>query len=139
MNDLAKNLILWIVIAIVLVSVFNNFGPRPTSAKQIEYSQFLSDVKQGNVQKVVIEGKTIHGITHSGDRFSTYSPGDDPGMINDLLQNNVIIDAKPPEQQSILMQIFISWFPMLLLIAVWVFFMRQMQGRGGPAGKNYAV
>ena len=134
MNDLAKNLILWIVIAIVLVSVFNNFGPRPTSAKQIEYSQFLSDVKQGNVQKVVIEGKTIHGITHSGDRFSTYSPGDDPGMINDLLQNNVIIDAKPPEQQSILMQIFISWFPMLLLIAVWVFFMRQMQGGGGGRG-----
>jgi cell division protease FtsH len=134
LNDLAKNLILWIVIAIVLVSVFNNFGPRPSSAKQIEYSQFLSDVKQGTVQKVVVEGRTIHGITHSGERFTTYSPGDDPGMISDLLAAGVVIDAKPPEQQSVLMQIFISWFPMLLLIAVWIFFMRQMQGGGSGRG-----
>ncbi|NOX42316.1 MAG: ATP-dependent zinc metalloprotease FtsH [Gammaproteobacteria bacterium] len=134
MNDLAKNLILWVVIAIVLVSVFNNFGPRPSSAKKLEYSQFLSDVKQGNVAKVLIEGRTIRGQTHAGDRFTSYSPGNDPGLITDLLDNGVVIDAKPPEQPSVLMQIFISWFPMLLLIAVWVFFMRQMQGGGGGRG-----
>jgi len=130
LNDLAKNLILWVVIAIVLVSVFNNFGPRPTSAKSMDYSEFVGAVKQGSVTKVEIAGRTIHGMTSNGDRFTTYSP-DDPGLIADLLNSGVIINAKPPEQQGMLMQIFISWFPMLLLIAVWIFFMRQMQGGGG--------
>jgi cell division protease FtsH len=133
LNDLAKNLLLWIVIAIVLVSVFNNFGPRPSSAKPMKYSEFVASVKQGVVNKVVVEGRSIHGETTSGERFLTYSPGD-PELINDLLNNNVEIDAKPPEQQGVLMNIFISWFPMLLLIAVWIFFMRQMQGGGGGRG-----
>ena len=133
MNDLAKNLLLWVVIAIVLVSVFNNFGPRPSSAKQIQYSEFISDIHKGLVDKVVIEGRSIHGETTSGERFSTYNPGDDK-LIGDLLNNGVAIDAQPPEQQGLLMQVFISWFPMLLLIAVWIFFMRQMQGGGGGRG-----
>lgn len=133
MSDLAKNLVLWIVIAIVLVSVFNNFGPRPSSAQVMEYSQFVTAVKQGSVTKVEIAGRTVRGITSSGDRFTTYTP-DDPGLIADLLNNGVIIDAKPPEQQSMLMQVFISWFPMLLLIGVWIFFMRQMQGGGNGRG-----
>jgi len=133
LNDLAKNLLLWIVIAIVLVSVFNNFGPRPTSAKQLEYSEFISNVKQGQVQKVVIEGRSINGVTTTGDHFITYNPGD-PGLIGDLFDNGVVVDAKAPEQQGLLMQVFISWFPMLLLIAVWIFFMRQMQGGGGGRG-----
>ena len=133
MNDLAKNLVLWVVIAIVLVSVFNNFGPKPTSAKPMDYSEFVTAVKQGSVSKVEIAGRTIRGLTANGERFTTYSP-DDPGLIADLLNNGVIINAKPPEQQGMLMQIFISWFPMLLLIAVWIFFMRQMQGGGGGRG-----
>jgi cell division protease FtsH len=133
LNDLAKNLLLWVVIAIVLVSVFNNFGPRPSSAKQMQYSQFIADVKSGMVDKVVIEGRSIHGVTTSGERFNTYSPGD-PKLVDDLLENGVVIEAKPPEQQGLLMQVFISWFPMLLLIAVWIFFMRQMQGGGGGRG-----
>jgi len=133
LSDLAKNLILWVVIAIVLVSVFNNFGPRPNTTKPMEYSAFISSVKGGAVSKVEIMGRTIHGVTASGDRFTTYTP-DDPGLIADLLNNGVAIDAKPPEQQGLLMQVFISWFPMLLLIAVWVFFMRQMQGGGGGRG-----
>ncbi len=133
MSDLAKNLILWVVIAIVLVSVFNNFGPRPNATKPMEYSSFISAVKDGAVTKVEIMGRTIHGVTASGERFTTYTP-DDPGLIADLLNNGVVIDAKPPEQQGLLMQVFISWFPMLLLIAVWVFFMRQMQGGGGGRG-----
>ena len=133
MNDLMKNLILWIVIAIVLVSVFNNFGPKPTASRTLDYSEFVAAVKQGAVTKVEIAGRTIRGETSTGERFTTYSPND-PKLVDDLLNNNVMIKAKPPEQQGMLMQIFISWFPMLLLIAVWIFFMRQMQGGGGGKG-----
>ena len=133
MNDMVKNLILWIVIAVVLVSVFNNFSPRPNSSQPLEYSQFIQKVKQGQVSKVTIEGRTIFGMTSNGERFVTYNPGD-TRLIDDLLNEGVAIDSKPPEQQGVLMQIFISWFPMLLLIAVWIFFMRQMQGGGGGRG-----
>jgi len=132
---MAKNLILWVVIALVLMSVFNNFGPRRTSAQQLEYSQFITDVRQGRIQKVVIEGKSIQGVTQSGERFTTYNPeNDNSALVGDLLEHGVVIEARPPEQQSLLMQIFISWFPMLLLIGVWIFFMRQMQGGGGGRG-----
>lgn len=132
---MAKNLILWIVIALVLMSVFNNFGPRRSAAQQLTYSQFIDDVKEGRVQKVTIEGRDIQGMYHSGERFSTYTPEtDNRALIGDLLENGVVIEARPPEQQSLLMQIFISWFPMLLLIGVWIFFMRQMQGAGGGRG-----
>ncbi len=132
LNDIAKNLVLWVVIAIVLMSVFNNFGPRQTPAKPLEYSRFIADVKEGKVQKVTIEGRTIRGVMQNNETFTTYSP-DDPGLISDLFKHNVQIDARPPEQQGLLMQLFISWFPMLLLIGVWIFFMRQMQG-GGRGG-----
>ena len=132
---MAKNLILWVVIALVLMSVFNNFGPRRTGSEQIDYSRFIADVKQGRVQKVVIEGRNIQGVLHNGERFSTYTPEtDNKALVGDLLENGVVIDARPPEQQSLLMQIFISWFPMLLLIGVWIFFMRQMQGGAGGRG-----
>ena len=132
---MAKNLILWVVIALVLMSVFNNFGPRRTGTEQIEYSRFIADVKQGRVQKVIIEGRNIQGVLHTGERFGTYTPEtDNKALVGDLLENGVVIDAQPPEQQSLLMQIFISWFPMLLLIGVWIFFMRQMQGGAGGRG-----
>jgi cell division protease FtsH len=133
LNNMAKNILLWLVIAVVLMSVFNNFGTRSTGGKQMEYSQFVSDVRAGQVSRVEIDGRTIRGVTTGGERFSTYSPGDD-GLINDLLNNGVSIKANPPEQQSLLAQIFISWFPMLLLIGVWIFFMRQMQGGMGGKG-----
>ena len=132
---MAKNLILWVVIALVLMSVFNNFGPRRSGTQQLDYSRFIADVQQGRVQKVVIEDRTIHGVLQNGERFNTYIPEtDNRALIGDLLENGVVIDARPPEQQSLLMQIFISWFPMLLLIGVWVLFMRQMQGGGGGRG-----
>ena len=132
---MAKNLILWVVIALVLMSVFNNFGQRRTSSQQIEYSKFIADVKNGRVQKVVIEDRHIQGILQTGERFTTYTPEtDNRALVGDLLDNGVVIDAQPPEQQGLLMQIFISWFPMLLLIGVWIFFMRQMQGGGGGRG-----
>jgi len=133
LNDLAKNLLLWVVIAVVLVSVFQNFNPPHSGAKNIEYSEFVNSVKSGVVSEVLIEGRSIHGRTTNNENFTTYSPGD-PKLVDDLLNNNVRIRAKPPEQQGILMQVFISWFPMLLLIAVWIFFMRQMQGGGAGRG-----
>jgi cell division protease FtsH len=133
LNNLAKNLLLWLVIAIVLMSVFNNFGSRQTAARTMEYSQFIGQIRQGQVEKVVIEGRNINGTTKGGDKFTTYSPGD-PGLIDDLLNNGVAIEAKPQEEQSLLLQIFINWFPLLLLVGVWIFFMRQMQGGGGGRG-----
>ncbi|HQU15431.1 MAG: ATP-dependent zinc metalloprotease FtsH [Gammaproteobacteria bacterium] len=132
---MAKNLILWVIIAIVLMSVFNNFGPKTTPTQSVAYSQFLHDVNNGQVSRVTINGRVIHGTLGSGDKFTSYSPEtDNRSMIGDLLKNGVEIQARPPEQQSLLMQIFISWFPMLLLIGVWIFFMRQMQGGGGGRG-----
>ena len=133
MSDMAKNLILWVVIAIILMSVFNNFGPQQVSSQPYPYSQFIDDVRKGQIDRVVIEGRTVQAVTKSGDKLVTYAP-DDKGLVGDLLDNDVIIYARPQEQQGLLMQIFISWFPMLLLIAVWIFFMRQMQGGMGGRG-----
>ena len=131
MNDMMKNIVLWVVIAIVLMSVFNNFGPQNSSSNNMDYSTFISNVKNGAVSNVEIQGRTIEGKLTDGSNFTTYSPDYDPGLIGDLLDNGVSIQAEPVEKTSLLMQIFISWFPMLLLIAVWIFFMRQMQGGGG--------
>jgi len=133
LNDIVKNILLWVVIAFILMAVFNNFGPQRTASQPLEYSQFLQDVRQGRIKRVVIEGQSIYGLTSEDKQFSTYSPND-PGLMSDLINNNVAIDAKPPEKEGLLTQIFISWFPMLLLIGVWIFFMRQMQGGGGGRG-----
>ncbi len=133
MNDIAKNILLWLVIAFVLMTVFTSFGPQTVKKEPLTYSQFIADVKQKRVKSVRIEGNTLIGEMHSGEKFSTYTP-DDPGLMADLLNNGVEVNAQPPEKQSVLMQIFISWFPMLLLIGVWIFFMRQMQGGGGGKG-----
>ena len=130
---MAKNILLWVIIAVVLMSVFNNFGPPTPRAQSLAYSDYIADVKAGRVQSVVIDGRIVKGQLISGESFSTYTPND-PEMINDLLSNGVQVKAQAPEQESLLMQIFISWFPMLLLIGVWIFFMRQMQGGGGGRG-----
>ncbi len=132
MNNLMKNIAIWLVIALVLMTVFNHFGARQQVSNQIDYSRFIEDVRGGRVAKVVIEGHVLKGSTVDGNRFTTYAP-DDQWMVSDLLKNGVQIQAKPPEEPSFLMNIFVSWFPMLLLIGVWIFFMRQMQG-GGKGG-----
>jgi len=143
LNSLIKNMVIWLVIALVLMTVFNQFSTRQTTpAAAMEYSQFMDEVKQGKIAKVTIEGRTLKGTKTDGRQFVTYSPSD-PWMISDLLKAGVVIDAKPEEEPSVLMNIFVSWFPMLLLIGVWIFFMRQMQGggRGGGAfsfGKSKA-
>ena len=136
MNDMAKNLLLWVVIALVLMMVFNNFGTKKPSPRTVEYSKFIINVQQGQVREVIIEGRTISGFTHNGESFVTYNPGD-AGLIGDLLKSNVKIISRAPEQQSLLMQIFISWFPMLLLFGILIFFMRQMQGGGGRGALSF--
>ena len=134
---MAKNLILWVVIALVLMSVFQSFGPPRKTAQPVDYSHFYGMLKQGRIIDVEIEGKQITGTLQNKERFTTYSPEtDNKALVGDLMDNGVIIKARPPEQQGVLMQIFISWFPMLLLIGVWIFFMRQMQGGGSRARCN---
>ena len=133
MSDMTKNILLWIIIAVVLMSVFNNFSGQKVAAHSIPYSEFLQLVREGNVASVEISGNDISGALSSGSRFSTFSPGDD-GLISDLVKNNVEFKARPPEKPSVLMQILINWFPLFILIALWIFFMRQMQGGGGGRG-----
>ncbi|MFN0040414.1 MAG: ATP-dependent zinc metalloprotease FtsH [Burkholderiales bacterium] len=132
MNNLIKNVAIWLVIALVLMTVFNQFNARQQQSASMEYSQFIEEVKQGTVAKVTIEGRVLKGVKNDGRKFTTYSPSD-PWLVSDLLKAGVIIEAKPEEEPSLLMNIFVSWFPMLLLIGVWIFFMRQMQG-GGRGG-----
>ena len=132
MNNIVKNIAIWLIVALVLMTVFNQFGIKKADETQVVYSQFIDEVKQGRIAKVTIDGRVLRGVTEDGKRFNTYAPSD-PWLVSDLLKNNVIVEAKPDEEPSLLMNIFVSWFPMLLLIAVWVFFMRQMQG-GGRGG-----
>ncbi|HEY5624191.1 MAG TPA: ATP-dependent zinc metalloprotease FtsH [Gammaproteobacteria bacterium] len=134
MNDLAKNVILWVVIAIVLVTVFQSFGTTNNRTPTVPYSQFLAYVQDGSVDEVVFDGDTIRAV-RQGEQFITYNPEtENTALIGTLEENNVIIQASPPRQQSFLLQLFISSFPILLLIAVWVYFMRQMQGGGAGRG-----
>ncbi len=135
MNDMAKNLILWVIIAVVLMSVFSNFQERSTTTSKITYSEFLTQVERGNVTEVLLQGQEIKGKTGTGEPFRTLSPEtDNRALIGTLLDHGVTIDAEEAEGRSMLMQILISWTPFLLLIAVWIYFMRQMQGGGGGRG-----
>ncbi|AEG31404.1 ATP-dependent zinc metalloprotease FtsH [Thiomicrospira cyclica] len=143
-NDMLKNILIWAAVALVLMSVFNHFGGNTQQNNtRLDYSQFIDQVREGQISRVNIEGATIRGVYNNGEAFTTYNPGD-PGLMGDLLQNRVTVSSQPPEKQSLLLQIFISWFPMLLLIALWIFFMRSMGGglggKGGPMsfGKSKA-
>ncbi len=132
MNNMMKNLVIWLVIGLVLMTVFNQFNTRQAIQAPMEYSQFIDEVKAGRIAKVTIEGRQLKATTNDGKRVTSYSPGD-IWLVSDLLKYGVKIEAKPEEEPSLLVNIFVSWFPMLLLIGVWIFFMRQMQG-GGRGG-----
>lgn len=134
MNDMLKNVVLWVVVAVVLMSMFNNFGGRKSQESSMPYSQFIQSVRDGQVKQAVIDEHQVRGTMGSGERFSTTAPANDPHMIDDLVENHVDFKVDPPESQSLLTQVLISWFPMILLVGVWVFFMRQMQGGGGGRG-----
>ena len=133
MNNIAKSIAIWLAVALVLMMVFNQFGNQSKTDSQMVYSQFMQEVKDGRIAKVQIDGRVVHGKTQEGKEFSTYAPND-LWMVNDLLKYNVIVEAKPEQQRSVLLEIFMSWFPMILLIGVWIFFMRQMQGGGKGGG-----
>lgn len=133
-NNTIRSIAMWIAIGLIMMTIFNQFSGSSRFENKLVYSQFMAEVKAGNIAKVEIDDNNLTGITADGKRFSTYAPTD-PWLVSDLLKNNVVVDAKPKEQQSLLMSIFISWFPMILLVGVWIFFMKQMQGGakgGGP-------
>ena len=135
MNDMAKNLLLWMIIAAVLLTVFNNFS-QPSSAEQLIYSDFIEEVQSGQVAEVNITNLNIVGSRNNGSRFTTVLPyfGDDK-LLDDLLANDVDVRISEPERQSIWTQLLVASFPILIIIAVFMFFMRQMQG-GGVGGKG---
>ncbi len=136
MNDLAKNMLLWVVILVVLMGVFQTFNGRGHSATNLAYSDFLAQVKQGNVSNVVIEQQNISGDLKGGGKFTAVSPEtSNSAMIGTLIENNVKFDGQLPKETPLLLQLLFNAFPILLLIAVWVYFMRQMQG-GGAGGRG---
>lgn len=134
MNDMAKNLILWLIIAAVLVTVMNNFSS-PNEPQTLNYSDFIQQVKDGKVERVTVDGYIITGKRTDGDNFKTVRPAiTDNGLIGDLVDNHVTVEGKQPEQQSIWTQLLVASFPILVIIAVFMFFMRQMQGGAGGKG-----
>lgn len=138
MSDFFKNLVLWAVIAAIMMVVFNNFVDKQEPLSNLSYSRFVSDVESGQVRSVEIdvENRTITGYYMNNQRFVTHMP-EDPKLIDDLLEHNVEIMTKPTQKPSLLIDILVSWFPMILLIGIWIFFMRQMQG--GISGRGGAM
>ena len=143
MSNFGRNLALWVIIALLLVVLFNLFQPgvSHTNSTQIAYSDFITEVNGGRVRDVVIQGRTVSGQLNDGRTFQTYTP-EDPTLVKTLTDKNVRVIAKPEDSDvNPLLHYLLSWFPMLLLIGVWVFFMRQMQSGGGRAmgfGKSRA-
>ncbi|MEZ8085598.1 ATP-dependent zinc metalloprotease FtsH [Vibrio sp. 1S139] len=132
---MAKNLILWLVIAVVLMSVFQSFGPGESNGRAVDYTTFVQEVGQGQIQDAQFNNSEITFTRRGGgSKYVTYMPVYDQKLLDDLINQNVKVQGTPPEEQSLLGTIFISWFPMILLIGVWIFFMRQMQGGGGGKG-----
>ncbi|MEO5752904.1 MAG: ATP-dependent metallopeptidase FtsH/Yme1/Tma family protein, partial [Usitatibacter sp.] len=135
MNNTIRTIMVWLVIGVILTMVFMQVGNRQSSANILDYSTFMEEARQGHIAKVKMDStRTLKATSRDGKAYTVYTPGiQDPWMVGDLMKNNVTVEAKPEEEPSLLMNIFVSWFPMLLLIGVWIFFMRQMQG-GGRGG-----
>ena len=132
MNNTFKNIIVWLLIGFIFMAIFNQFADIQNKSTTVDYSSFLQDVKNGSVQKVVIDGRVLTVLNSEGNKYVVYAPSD-PWLVSDLLSSGVSVQAQPEKEPSLLMNIFVSWFPMLLLIGVWIFFMKQMQG-GGRGG-----
>jgi cell division protease FtsH len=135
LNNTVRTIMVWLVIGVILTMVFMQVGNRQASQNVLDYSTFMEEARQGRIAKVKMDGgRTLKAISKDGKNYTVYTPGiQDPWMVSDLLKSGAVIEAKPEEEPSLLMNIFVSWFPMLLLIGVWIFFMRQMQG-GGRGG-----
>jgi len=130
---MVKNLLLWLVIAVVLMSVFKNFNMQGTP-DTLGYSELIQQVQADQVKKVTVDGLTIYGERFDGTKFETIRPLEDPKLIDELLEHRVVVEGRKPEQQSVWMQLLVASFPILIIIAVFMFFMRQMQGGGGGKG-----
>ncbi|WMY95223.1 MAG: ATP-dependent zinc metalloprotease FtsH [Arsenophonus sp.] len=135
---MAKNLILWVIIAVVLMSLFQSFGPNDSNSRRVDYSTFMNELIQDQIREVRISDREINVKKIDNNRYTTYIPvREDPKLLDTLLERHVTVIGEPPQEQSFLATIFISWFPMLLLIGVWIFFMRQMQGGGGKGALSF--
>ena len=132
MNNSFSKIAVWMVIALVLFTVFKQFDGRPVAQETVSYTQFMDDARAGKIRKVDVQSDVLHVTPDNGRPYTITSPGD-IWMVSDLMKAGVQVSGKAREEPSLLMSIFVSWFPMLLLIGVWVFFMRQMQG-GGKGG-----
>jgi cell division protease FtsH len=140
LNPFYKNLALWVVISLVMIVLFNLFNKPQANKEPLSYTDFMAMVEKGEVMSVTVQGEDIQGFSVGGKKFKTFAPKD-TDLIKTLRANNVRITAKPTDESPWYMTILISWFPMLLLIGVWIFFMRQMQTGGGKAmafGKSRA-
>lgn len=132
MSQFTKNLAIWLLIAFVLITAFNMFSQAPTTGMNLPYSEFIKQVNSGAISSAEIQGRKIVGTTKQGTKYQTYAPAD-LELVPLLIKNNVLVKAMPPEESPWYITILVSWFPMLLLIGVWIFFMRQMQGGSGKA------
>lgn len=129
-----KNVFLWIFVAVIMVAIFSNFGPKHNTAQTYSYSQFIKGVENGTVNRVMIQGNTIKGTTTDNQQFSTYLPMPDSYLLSTLIKKGVSVVGRPPEGRSILAQILINALPLLLIVGLWIYLMRQMQGGGGKGG-----
>ena len=134
LNDLTKNILIWVAIAMMLLLVFQKFSQPLQFNKDVNYTQFIRDVKAKEIKAVDIQNQSIIVHPNSGATYATYAPPNDDNLINDLLAAGVEITSKPPEKRSLLFEILIGWAPFLLIIGLWIYIMRQMQGGGGKGG-----
>ncbi len=140
MSQFQKNLALWLVISLLMIMLFNMMTQKDTDQNQINYTEFLSAIDDGRVTSITFQGNQISGVYKDGEKFKTYAPMDEQ-LIPDLKEKGIVIEAKPAEDQGFWFTLLVSWGPIILLIAVWIFFMRQMQSGGGKAmsfGKSKA-
>lgn len=135
---MVKNLVLWLIIAVILMSVFSNFGPKNGQPNEIAYSEFVRRVQESDIATATVEKTKIRGTTQNNESFVTNLPPlTDPLLLGEMINKGVVVKSKAPEEQSLLMSIFISWFPIILFIGVWLYFMRQMQGGGGKGALTF--
>ena len=134
MNDAIKTIVLWMIIGIILISVFNNFGPRRENEERISYSTLVGDIKQGNVRSVMITDQNVSGVFQNNKVFTTYLPmQQDPVLLQLMLDKNITVKGKPPEQPGLLMHL-LGLLPWILIFAIWIYILRQQTGMGGKGG-----
>lgn len=133
MNQVTRNLIIWAVISALLVVLFTTFTQPSSPQGRLSYSEFIAKVDEGNIKSVVIQGQKVNGETVNSEQFQTYAPANDPSLVQRLIDKDVTVRVEPPEESPWYVTVLVSWLPMILLIGVWIFFMRQMQGGGGKA------